>query len=111
MTTADLKTYLTAAVESFTNGKASTDTTLNGQTLYANIKDDISHLLATNWFASKELAQGTTKGGSAAGDFYLATITTIHSGKLPDHAQWSADSMGRRPGIRRIEQKRFHQQR
>ena len=82
MTTADLKTYLTAAVESFTNGKASTDTTLNGQTLYANIKDDISHLLATNWFASKELAQGTTKGGSAAGDSYLATITTILENSL-----------------------------
>lgn len=77
MTTADLKSYITTAVESFTKGTASTDTTLNGQTLYANIKDDISHLLATNWFASKELAQGNTKGGSAAGDSYLATITTI----------------------------------
>ena len=82
MTTADLKTYLTSAVESFTNGTASTDTTLNGQTLYANIKDDISHLLATNWFASKELAQGNTKGGSAAGDSYLATITTILENSL-----------------------------
>lgn len=82
MTTGDLKTYLTAAVESFTNGKASTDTTLNGQTLYANIKDDISHLLATNWFASKELAQGNTKGGSAAEDSYLATITTILENSL-----------------------------
>lgn len=82
MTTADLKTYLTAAVKSFTNGTASTDTTLNGQTLYANIKDDISHLLATNWFASKELAQGNTKGGSAAGDSYLATITTILENSL-----------------------------
>lgn len=82
MTTGDLKTYLTAAVESFTKGTASTDTTLNGQTLYANIKDDISHLLATNWFASKELAQGNTKGGSAAGDSYLATITTILENSL-----------------------------
>lgn len=82
MTTADLKTYLTAAVESFTKGTASTDTTLNGQTLYNNIKDDISHLLATNWFASKELAQGNTKGGSAAGDSYLATITTILENSL-----------------------------
>lgn len=82
MITGDLKTYLTAAVESFTNGKASTDTTLNGQTLYANIKDDISHLLATNWFASKELAQGNTKGGSAAEDSYLATITTILENSL-----------------------------
>lgn len=82
MTTGDLKTYLTAAVESFTNGTASTDTTLNGQTLYANIKDDISHLLATNWFASKELAQGNTKGGSAAEDSYLATITTILENSL-----------------------------
>lgn len=82
MTTADLKTYLTAAVKSFTNGTASTDTTLNGQTLYANIKDDISHLLATNWFASKELAQGSNGGGSAAGDSYLATITTILENSL-----------------------------
>lgn len=82
MTTADLKSYITTAVESFTKGTASTDTTLNGQTLYANIKDDISHLLATNWFASKELAQGNTKGGSAAGDSYLATITTILENSL-----------------------------
>lgn len=82
MTTADLKTYLTAAVESFTKGTASTDTTLNGQTLYANIKDDISHLLATNWFASKDLAKGDTQGGSAAGDSYLATITTILENSL-----------------------------
>ena len=82
MTTSDLKSYITTAVESFTKGTASTDTTLNGQTLYANIKDDISHLLATNWFASKELAQGNTKGGSAAGDSYLATITTILENSL-----------------------------
>ena len=82
MTTADLKSYITMAVENFQNGTASTDTTLNGQTLYANIKDDISHLLATNWFASKELAQGNTKGGSAAGGSYLATITTILENSL-----------------------------
>ena len=88
MTTADLKTYLTAALESFNNSTSSTSstdttfTTLNGQTLYANIKDDISHLLATNWFASKELAQGSTGGGSAAGDSYLATITTILENSL-----------------------------
>lgn len=82
MTTADLKSYITTAVESFTKGTASSDTTLNGQTLYANIKDDISHLLATNWFASKELAQGNTKGGSAAEDSYLATITTILENSL-----------------------------
>ena len=82
MTTADLQSYITMAVENFQNGTASTDTTLNGQTLYANIKDDISHLLATNWFASKELAQGNTKGGSAAGGSYLATITTILENSL-----------------------------
>ena len=85
MTTADLKTYLTAALESFNNSTSSTDTTfttLNGQTLYANIKDDISHLLATNWFASKKLAQGSTGGGSASGDSYLATITTILENSL-----------------------------
>lgn len=82
LTIADLKSYITTAVENFTNSTASIDTTLNGQTLYANIKDDISHLLATNWFASKELAQGNTKGGSAAGDSYLATITTILENSL-----------------------------
>lgn len=82
MTTADLKSYITTAVENFQSGTASTDTTLNGQTLYANIKDDISHLLATNWFASKELAQGSTGGDSAAGDSYLATITTILENSL-----------------------------
>lgn len=82
VTANELKTYLTNALNSFTNGTAGTDTTLNGQTLYANIKDDISRLLATNWFASKELAQGSTGGGSAAGDSYLATITTILENSL-----------------------------
>ena len=82
VTPAQFKAYLSTALESFKGSTSDTVTTLNGQTLYANIKDDISHLLATNWFASKELAQGTTKGGSAAGDSYLATITTILENSL-----------------------------
>lgn len=82
VTTAQFKDYLSTALKSFKGSTSDTVTTLNGQTLYANIKDDISHLLATNWFASKELAQGNTKGGSAAGASYLATITTILENSL-----------------------------
>ena len=84
VTTAQFKTYLSTALTNLKSDTASTDTTkmLNGETVYNNLKDDIRHLLATNWFASKELAQGNTKGGSAAGDSYLATITTILENSL-----------------------------
>ena len=84
VTAAQFKTYLSTALASLQSDTASTDTTkmLNGETVYNNLKDDISHLLATNWFASKELAQGNTKGGSAVGDSYLATITTILENSL-----------------------------
>lgn len=84
VTAAQFKTYLSTALSNLQSGTASTDTTkmLNGETVYNNLKDDISHLLATNWFASKELAQGSTGGGSAVGDSYLATITTILENSL-----------------------------
>ena len=84
VTAAQFKTYLATALSNLQSDTASTDTTkmLNGETVYNNLKDDISHLLATNWFASKELAQGDTKGGSAVGDSYLATITTILENSL-----------------------------
>ena len=84
VTAAQFKTYLATALSNLQSDTASTDTTkmLNGETVYNNLKDDISHLLATNWFASKELAQGSTGGGSAVGDSYLATITTILENSL-----------------------------
>lgn len=84
VTAAQFKTYLATALSNLQSDTASTDTIkmLNGETVYNNLKDDISHLLATNWFASKELAQGNTKGGSAAEDSYLATITTILENSL-----------------------------
>lgn len=84
VTAAQFKTYLSTALASLQSGTASTDTTkmLNGETVYNNLKDDISHLLATNWFASKELAQGSTGGGSAVRDSYLGTITTILENSL-----------------------------
>ena len=84
VTAAQFKTYLSTALANLQSDTASTDTTkmLNGETVYNNLKDDISHLLATNWFASKDLAQGDTKGGSAVGDSYLATITTILENSL-----------------------------
>lgn len=84
VTAAQFKTYLSTALANLQSDTASTDTTkmLNGETVYNNLKDDISHLLATNWFASKELAQGSTGGGSAVGDSYLATITTILENSL-----------------------------
>ena len=84
VTAAQFKTYLATALSNLQSDTASTDTTkmLNGETVYNNLKDDISHLLATNWFASKDLAKGDTQGGSAAGDSYLATITTILENSL-----------------------------
>lgn len=84
VTAAQFKTYLSTALASLKSDTASTDTTkmLNGETVYNNLKDDISHLLATNWFASKDLAQGSTGGGSAVEDSYLATITTILENSL-----------------------------
>lgn len=59
-----------------------TTTMNNGSTAYANLTDDIKLLIANNWFVSKDLAQGTTGGGSAVGDSYLATITTILENSL-----------------------------
>lgn len=84
VTAAQFKTYLSTALASLKSDTASTDTTkmLNGETVYNNLKDDISHLLATNWFASKDLAQEFTGGGSAVEDSYLATITTILENSL-----------------------------
>lgn len=84
VTAAQFKTYLSTALASLQSDTASTDTTkmLNGETVYNNLKADISHLLATNWFASKELAQGSTGGGSAVRDSYLGTITTILENSL-----------------------------
>lgn len=84
VTAAQFKTYLSTALASLKSDTASTDTTkmLNGETVYNNLKDDISHLLSTNWFASKDLAQGSTGGGSAVEDSYLATITTILENSL-----------------------------
>lgn len=84
VTAAQFKTYLSTALASLKSDTASTDTTkmLNGETVYNNLKDDINHLLATNWFASKDLAQGSTGGGSAVEDSYLATITTILENSL-----------------------------
>lgn len=80
-----LRQYLLKAQE---NEKLATDETImiNGKTAKANITDDIERLLASNWFEAKELAQinngKNTNGGSAVGDSYLATITTILENSL-----------------------------
>lgn len=62
----------------------STNTTVmnNKSTAYANLTDDIELLIANNWFVSKDLAQGSTKGASAVEDSYLATITTVLENSL-----------------------------
>lgn len=67
-----------------TVARSSSDTTVmnNGSTAYANLTDDIKLLIANNWFVSKDLAQGSTGGGSGVGDTYLATITTILENSL-----------------------------
>lgn len=72
------------AASAATAAQSSTDTTVmrNGSTAYANLTDDIKLLIANNWFVSKDLAQGSTGGGSAVGDSYLATITTILENSL-----------------------------
>lgn len=72
------------AASAATAAQSSTDTTVmrNGSTAYANLTDDIKLLIANNWFVSKDLAQGATGGGSAVGDSYLATITTILENSL-----------------------------
>ena len=82
-----LREYLRTAQQ---NENLATDETImiNGKTAKANITDDIERLLASNWFEAKELAQindcknKNTSGGSAVGDSYLATITTILENSL-----------------------------
>lgn len=52
-------------------------------TWLANLTSDIKDLLSVNWFVAKNLAQGDdTKGGSAVGATYLATLTTILENSL-----------------------------
>lgn len=52
-------------------------------TWLANLTADINDLLSVNWFVAKNLAQGDdTKGGSAVGATYLATLTTILENSL-----------------------------
>lgn len=51
-------------------------------TWLANLTSDINDLLSVNWFVAKNLAQGETKGGSAVGAAYLATLTTILENSL-----------------------------
>lgn len=80
-----LREYLRTAQQ---NKNLATDETtmINGKTAKANITDDIERLLASNWFEAKELAQindgKNISVGSAVGDSYLATITTILENSL-----------------------------
>ncbi|WP_297039022.1 filamentous hemagglutinin N-terminal domain-containing protein [uncultured Dialister sp.] len=62
--------------------KDDTTTMKNGSSAYTNLVDNIRRLLASNWFEAKDLAQGSTRGGSAVNDSYLATITTILENSL-----------------------------
>ena len=54
----------------------------NGKTMYENLKADINDLLSVNWFVAKNLAKGETGNGSAVGDTYLATLTTVLENSL-----------------------------
>ncbi|HJI29497.1 MAG TPA: hypothetical protein OIL76_05515 [Veillonellaceae bacterium] len=78
---AALRQYLLEAQQ---KENLATDETImiNGEKAKDNISDDIKRLLASNWFDSKDLAQGSTGGGSAVEDSYLATITTILENSL-----------------------------
>lgn len=51
-------------------------------TWLANLTADINDLLSVNWFVAKNLAQGSTNGGSAVDATYLATLTTILENSL-----------------------------
>ncbi|RGS70002.1 filamentous hemagglutinin N-terminal domain-containing protein [Mitsuokella sp. AF21-1AC] len=61
----------------------------------------IEELMINNWFVAADLAKGNTGGGSAAGDTYLATITTRLENSLtaPDY-QLPLYVGGRGSGIR-----------
>lgn len=79
LTTEQLKSLADGAAK-----RAKNDTTAmkNGSSAYTNLVDNIRRLLASNWFEAKDLAQGSTRGGSAVNDSYLATITTILENSL-----------------------------
>ena len=85
--------YKTAAKDSFNAKYKNVDLTKDNATIVAAIKSDptllanltadINDLLSVNWFVAKNLAQGDdTKGGSAVGATYLATLTTILENSL-----------------------------
>lgn len=70
-----------AYAQKYANGNTNTKTNLvtydkikNDATLLATLKNDISALIAHNWYASETLAKSGT--GANPGDSYLATITT-----------------------------------
>lgn len=81
LTTEQLKSLADGAAK---RAKNRNDTTAmkNGSSAYTNLEDNIRRLLARNWFEAKDLAQGSTRGGSAVNDSYLATITTILENSL-----------------------------
>lgn len=81
LTTEQLKSLADGAAK---RAKNRNDTTAmkNGSSAYTNLEDNIRRLLASNWFEAKDLAQGSTRGGSAVNDSYLATITTILENSL-----------------------------
>lgn len=73
----DPSNYATKYADGNTNTKTNMMTYArikDNETKMANLKSDISALLAHNWYASEKLAQSGT--GANPGDSYLATITT-----------------------------------
>lgn len=73
----DPSNYATKYADGNTNTKTNLMTYArikDNETKMANLKSDISALLAHNWYASETLAQSGT--GANPGDSYLATITT-----------------------------------
>lgn len=50
--------------------------------MHENLKADINDLLSVNWFVAKNLAKGENGNGSAVGDTYLATLTTVLENSL-----------------------------
>ncbi len=88
----------------YADGNTNTKTNLvnyakikDNETKMANLKSDISALLAHNWYASEALAKSGT--GANPGDSYLATITTALENS-PCPPQFSENPLGRRYGVR-----------
>lgn len=76
----DPNNYATKYADGNANNLVTYDQIKDNTAKMANLRSDISALLAHNWYASEDLAQSGT--GANPGDSYLATITTALENSL-----------------------------